>query len=511
MVGPVVSVSNKVGEVRRTAVSSEECVSVPNKNNRLSAESFHPSLKEIRLECPLRTSWGCKAEMDPETHCFRYPLTITQVRPDSVAAYAVVDEKSGLIGLRKGDQIQGWICSTFGDKAGHKQVLPRDSYKKTAHGGHILERIVDEETQEMLDSGGSCRIYVRLAPRCCTKGCLGEIHEVQDRFDHCLVCVMCGLVQRSSLISAESEWRNFADDDASELKSRVAVAWTSAFTADARAECARQETVISDRRATGRGGAGTGLQQARRPGAGKEYEAARREERLGMQQAAACQDICRYCSALGLAEIVRTQALEIFGKVAINSHARLKAGRYIDSYTATILGSIHVASRVACAPRTIAMILSVADRGTTKKDVDNALKKIQVVYNKPIPPVDPKLLITFMCGHYLQLPVSFERLAQGYVDTIKKELPAACPPATIAAVALVHTHSLTVAKRLCDEATSSKIEAWMSKAEPAPEVDIHCDQDMLSRVSEASGVATCTLQTHLSAIKKMDAKRSPDN
>ena len=157
------------------------------------------------------------------------------------------------------------------------------------------------------------------------------------------------------------------------------------------------------------------------------------------------------------------------------------------------------------------MILSVADRGTTEKDVDNALKKIQVVYNKPIPPVDPKLLITFMCGHYLQLPVSFERLAQGYVDTIKKELPAACPPATIAAVALVHTHSLTVAKRLCDEATSSKIEAWMSKAAPAPEVYIHCDQDMLSRVSEASGVATCTLQTHLSAIKKMDAKRSPDN
>jgi len=72
-----VSVSNKVAEVRRTAVSSEERVSVPNKNNRLSAESFDPSLKEIRLECPLRTSWGCKAEMDPETHCFRYPLIIT--------------------------------------------------------------------------------------------------------------------------------------------------------------------------------------------------------------------------------------------------------------------------------------------------------------------------------------------------------------------------------------------------------------------------------------------------
>jgi len=202
--------------------------------------------------------------MDPETRFYRYPLTITQVTPGSVAASAVVDETNGLIGLRKGDQIQSWICSTFGDK---KQVLPRDSYKKAAHGGHILERIVDEETQERLASGGSCRIYVRLAPRCCTKGCLGEIHEVQDRFDHCLVCVMCGLVQRSSLISAESEWRNFADDDASELKSRVAVACTSAFTANARAECARQETLIPA--LTGCGGAVTGLKRARRPGAGK--------------------------------------------------------------------------------------------------------------------------------------------------------------------------------------------------------------------------------------------------
>jgi len=413
--------------------------------------------------------------MDPETHCFRYPLTITQVRPNSVAAYAVVDEESGLIGLRKGDQIQGWICSTFGDQAGRQQVLPRDSYKKTAHGGHILERIVDKETQGMLESGGSCRIYVRLAPRCCTKGCLGEIHEVQDRFDHSLVCVMCGLVQRSSLTSAESEWRNFADDDASELKSRVAVACTSAFTADARAECARQETVISALRATGRSGAVTGLQQARRPGAGKEYEEARREVRLGMQKAEARQDICRYCSALGLPEIVRTEALEIFGKVANRSHARLKAGRCIDSYTATVLGSIHVASRVAYAPRTIAAILSVADKGTTEKDVGKALKKIEEVYNKPIPLVDPKLLIAFMCGHYLHLPVSFEHLAKGYVDTIKKKLPESCPPATIAAVALVYTLSLTAAN--------------------------HCDQDILPRVSEASGASTCTLLDDKSSLE----------
>jgi transcription initiation factor TFIIIB Brf1 subunit/transcription initiation factor TFIIB len=223
-------------------------------------------------------------------------------------------------------------------------------------------------------------------------------------------------------------------------------------------------------------GAVTGLKRARRPGAGKEYEAARREERLGKQEAEACQDICRYCSALRLAEIVRTEALAIFRKVANSRHARLKAGRCIDSYTATVLGSIHVASRVACAPRTIAAILSVADRGTTEKDVFNALNKILVVYNKPIPPVDPKLLITSMCAHYLQLPVRFEHLAQGYVDAIEKKLPASCPPATIAAVALVYTLSLTAAN--------------------------HCDQDMLSRVSEASGVSTCTL---------LDAKSSLEN
>ena len=65
MVGPVVSVSNKVGEFQRIAVSSEERVSVPNKNKRLSTESFDPSLNEIRRECPLRTSCCCKVPAPP--------------------------------------------------------------------------------------------------------------------------------------------------------------------------------------------------------------------------------------------------------------------------------------------------------------------------------------------------------------------------------------------------------------------------------------------------------------
>ena len=150
---------------------------------------------------------------------------------------------------------------------------------------------------------------------------------------------------------------------------------------------------------------------------------------------------------------------------------------------ASVLGSIHVASRVACAPRTITAILSVADRGMTEMDVGNTLKKIQVVYNKPIPLVDPKLLNTSMCAHYLQLPVRFEQLAQGYVDAIKKkykdaikkEMPASCPPATIAAVALVYTLSLTAAN--------------------------HCDQDILPRVSEASGASTCTLLDDKSSLE----------
>ena len=66
-------------------------------------------------------------------------------------------------------------------------------------------------------------------------------------------------------------------------------------------------------------------------------------------------------------------------------------------------------------------------------------------------------------------------------------------------------------KSLCDKATRSKIEAWMSKAAPPPETTNHFDRDILSRVSEASGVSTWTLQTHLSAIEKIDAKSSLEN
>ena len=66
----------------------------------------------------------------------------------------------------------------------------------------------------------------------------------------------------------------------------------------------------------GRGGTVTLLQQALRPGTGTEYEAARREERLGMQEAEVRQTNgrCVVASALGLAEIVHNEDLEIFGK-----------------------------------------------------------------------------------------------------------------------------------------------------------------------------------------------------
>ncbi len=197
----------------------------------------------------------------------------------------------------------------------------------------------------------------------------------------------------------ERERTNFQKASLSFLRSHqscVVVDCTSAFTVDTRAECALQETLIPALGATGCGGAVTELKRARRPGASKVYEEARREEHLDKQETEACQDICRCCSALGLAEIVQTEALANFRKVANSIHARLK---------------------VVCAPRTIVAIFSVADRGTTEMDV-----------------------------------VSFELQAQGHVEVIKKKLTASPP----AAVALVYTLSLTDVNH-CDQHMFSRV------------------------------------------------------
>ncbi len=74
-------------------MSSEERVSVPNKNNRLSAESFHPSLKEIRLEYPLRTSWGCKVSeapaQAPPAAAHAAPAAPAQAPPDVNGSFVI--------------------------------------------------------------------------------------------------------------------------------------------------------------------------------------------------------------------------------------------------------------------------------------------------------------------------------------------------------------------------------------------------------------------------------------
>ncbi len=92
-------------------------------------------------------------------------------------------------------------------------------YKVVAHGGHILARFVDDETQKMLASGRSCRIYMRLAPRCSINVC------EEDRFDHCLVCNTCALVYEGATFGKANTSRS------------------SALTADARAEYARLRNI----------------------------------------------------------------------------------------------------------------------------------------------------------------------------------------------------------------------------------------------------------------------------
>jgi transcription initiation factor TFIIIB Brf1 subunit/transcription initiation factor TFIIB len=405
-------------------------------------------------------SWGCTATKDPLSGRFCFPLLLTGVKQGSEADQA---------GLRVGDQFESWSRAMDGPP-NFQQVKSSESFTFGARFGHLKRTFVDEDTQKLLEEGGACKMRFRLAPRCSTKrGCGGNIVESRDMCDHCLVCDECGGVQRSSLVSQGAEWRTFSDDDASQTKSRVAVSLASAFTTDSTAVSERQETVLA-----GVSARTSSLCGARKPGAGSEFAAARREQRKQEEEARARADISRYSDVLGLPAVAKEEALRLFLTVANRSKTVLKSGTCIDAYSSTVLGSIHCASLLTSTPRMINEILAVTDAGAgeTAARVSNAVKKIKTANGRSFPAVDPQLLIRYWCSHRLQAPVTLEEHACSWVEHVNRRMAGSAPD-TLAAVTLVY--AVSVASRVCHE-------------------------DMCARVSQASGVSAETLRKHVKQL-----------
>lgn len=393
-------------------------------------------------------AWGCKAAQDRATGRFFYPLKLTGVSLDSEAARA---------GLREGDVVVAWKAPD----ARSFQLASAEECCSWVQGGHYrLEQYVDTETQKMLERGGACQVRVRLAPRCIKHGCPGNIVRWEDKLDHALVCDECGIVQRASLVTNDSEF---------EGKSR---GWTSSacsFTSDAAAACARQETMLAGGKL-----AKGGLHRAHRAGTGKENARARREERMQRQQAKAREDISRYCDALELPMVAKLEAQHLFDTVANAKNTVLKSGSCIDNYASLIIACIHCASLIVSVPKIVPRILAVADAGAgeTPARVLDWVKRVRAAHNRPIPALDPCLLIRGMCARDLGLPISFEETACRSLPIITATINKSPPPSTLAAVAVVFVASMTSGK---------------------------LDEDMCQRVSEASGVAPSTLRLYVTS------------
>ena len=398
----------------------------------------------IRLQ---GASWGCQAQQDEATRRFCYPLTLTVVHPRSAADRA---------GLRAGDEIVGLkppgasgVCYVRGE-----QCLDRAGF------GYYRPRLfVDGATQQLLEAGGECELRCRLAPRCGTPQCTGSIVRSRDQFDHALVCEECGQVAASSL---------FTNGDEFEASQRCAVSSADAFVAQQGGQAessARQETAPA-----GRGVQESALERATRAGAGKQNEVARREERMQKQHAKAREDVVRYCDALALQVVAHEEALQLFAAVASASKTLLKSGAIIDNYYSAILASIHLASLLVDTPRPVNAILAVADvgAGATIQSVYVWVKKIRAAHHRPIPSMQPDMVIGDMCGRLLQLPFSYQQQACAVLPVVQ----AACGsagPVTVAAVAIVVVASRTAGA---------------------------CDTHMCRRASEASGLSQETLLSY---------------
>lgn len=404
----------------------------------------------IRLQ---GASWGCQAERHRATGRFCYPLTITAVLPRSAAASA---------GLRAGDQIVGMKPA---GASGVCEVRAEQCLEPAGRGYYRPQLLVDGATQQQLEAGGACELRCRLAPRCGTPECTGTIVRNRDQFDDALVCGGCGWVSASSLFTHGSEF---------EASQRCAVSSADAFVAQQGAlggapagpvASARQETVLA-----GAGARESALTRAKRVGAGKENEAARREERMQKQHAKAREDVVRCCDALALPVVAHEEALQLFAAVATASKTRLKSGAVIDNYYSAILASIHCASLLVDSVRPVNAILAVADvgAGATLPSVYAWVKKIRAAHRRPIPTMQPDMVVGDMCGRLLQLPFSFQQQACAVLPVVQ----AACGsagPLTVAAVAIVVVASRTAGA---------------------------CDMHMCSRASEASGVSQETLLTN---------------
>ena len=401
------------------------------------------ALKELSLY----QFWGTVAEQDPVSGLFHFPLTLTAVRPGSDAAAE---------GLRAGDQIVCW-SSTNGGKFQDVDVL---------HDGNQLSarKFVDEATQNWLQAGGQCTVRVRLAPRCLQyPRCNGAIVECMDAFDFSRVCDECGMQQRSSMISSKADFNDCCRTAVPQAES-IAVA----------------ETVVG--RNAGVASA-TALQRAGKPGVGKENEEARKDLRLAQQRDKAREDISRYGEALQLSDTAKQEALRLFNLVADSNMVggkvtRLTDGGKINTYKATVLASIHCASRLAGPPQPIGWILSVADvgAGETKHAVNKAVKII--LEKAPIPAMEPRALIPVLCNR-LGLPFSFEQQVCGQVYMIKEKLPKvagnALLVASVSIVCLASMHRSSAAT-------------------------VGCEQDMCLRVSDVSGLAVSTLRGHVEKV-----------
>jgi len=311
------------------------------------------------------SSWGIKAAMDNVNNDirFKYPLIITEV------VYASEAHKQGIM---VGDYVIGVKSPEAADF-----IDISNAYEKTPMS---REKYVLDSVRDILMRGGPCTVRFKRKHRKPCAYC-GSESLIEILEEGSIVCSNCAMENNARVMSTQSEWRTFQDDDKSQEKGRTGGPENALLNND---------------------GAQTKIEGNGRNGdvdvIGSAANLAKSQHRFGSQSADraltdAYKRIDEICDTMNLSSVIRSQAKQNFKSYDEESKKQKKK----IPIEPVLTSCIYIACREEGFPRTMKEMCAATL--LTKKEIGNAFKHVQEIIKKTVQPMKASDIIPRFCSN----------------------------------------------------------------------------------------------------------------
>eukprot|EP00286_Rhodomonas_abbreviata_P005757 CAMPEP_0181320048 /NCGR_PEP_ID=MMETSP1101-20121128/17907_1 /TAXON_ID=46948 /ORGANISM="Rhodomonas abbreviata, Strain Caron Lab Isolate" /LENGTH=441 /DNA_ID=CAMNT_0023427709 /DNA_START=890 /DNA_END=2212 /DNA_ORIENTATION=- len=354
------------------------------------------------------------------TASFLFPLQITAVSARSEA------ETSG---LRVEDQVVALKCP-----GGDFIDVVCGEHKTCGENGE-RQQFVQREVTAILLSGGECTLRVKRSGTACA-GC-GEhgLEEVEDKFDHALVCTRCGLVAQSSLMCTEAEWRIFEGDEG---KDKARTGRIASLLDDNQRSTHLEGTRIE--------GGGRSAPHHMLVNAGRRLEDGKEKRKIAVEMEIKSR-ISNVCSRMDLTGGIEQASCDVLSRFLAAYGRKLCRNR-----DAVAAGCVFVGCKELGVHRTLKEMLNERVSGSAPKQTKDAIKAIEKVVGTRHKPVRAADLLPRFCSN-LRLDAAAENTAAAELNTAPTELIAGHQPTSVAAAAIAR--SLRLSATRVSEATGA--------------------------------------------------------